>query len=97
MSRQSVLPLPENIPVPSPGFTLEELDDELLLFNPQDGSLLELNSTAALIWQLCDGTRSMAQIKELLSAAYPEAAASIKSDIPQILSHLANLGAIGWK
>ena len=97
MDSQSASPHPENIPVPTPGFTLEELDGDLFLFNPQDGSLLELNSTAALIWQLCDGRRSMAQIQELLSAAYPEAGTSIEGDIPRILAHLASLGALSWK
>jgi hypothetical protein len=97
MTRQSTSPHPENIPVPIPGFTLEELDDELLLFNPHDGNLLELNSTAALVWQLCDGSRRISQIIEILSAAYPEAEASIDSDVTQILSNLAGLGAISWK
>jgi hypothetical protein len=97
MSKQTTHSDSTFIPVPGPGFVLEELDGELLLFCPQDDSLLELNSTAALVWQLCDGARSIAEINALLSAAFPGDEDRIENDVPQILSNLVSLGAISWR
>ncbi len=88
---------PQDIPIPAPGFLLEELDGELLLFNPHDGRLLELNATAALVWQLCDGERSISEITRLLIEAFPEAERRIEDDVPVILIHFDQLGAIFWK
>ena len=85
---------PSPIPIPAAGFSLEELDGDLLLFNAADGRLLDLNSTAALVWQLCDGTRSMAAIIALLSDAYPDAAENINEDVPHILADLRRFGAL---
>ena len=96
MNDSEKLPLPSDIPRRAPGFLLEELDDELLLFNPDDGRLLELNSTAALVWQLCDGARRVAEIDALLAAAYPESAADIAQELPHTLANLAQLAALSW-
>jgi hypothetical protein len=86
--------LPGNIPTRSDDFVLEELDGDLLLFNPQNGRLLELNSTAALVWQLCDGARPLSEIETLLAELYPDAAPAIAADLPNILSNLKQLGAL---
>ena len=90
-------PTPQHVPLPDPGFVLEELDQELLLFHPQDGRLLELNATAALVWQLCDGVRTVAVISGLIADAYPQDAASIAQDVPDILVELNKLGAVHWR
>ena len=86
--------LPGSIPTRSDDFVLEELDGDLLLFNPQNGRLLELNSTAALVWQLCDGARTLSEIETLLAELYPDAAPAIAADLPNILSNLKQLGAL---
>ena len=85
------------VPTRREGFVLEELDGDLLLFNPQNGRLLELNSTAALIWQLCDGTRALSDIEALLAELYPGAAPAITAELPAVLHRLEELGALSWK
>ena len=57
---------------------------------------VHLDDFGSHVWQLCDGTRSTAEISDLLSTAFPEAGAVVKSDVPQILSTLAKLGAVSW-
>ena len=89
--------LPGNIPTRSDDFVLEELDGDLLLFNPQNGRLLELNSTAALVWQLCDGARSVAEIEALLAGLYPDAAGSIAHELPAILRQFQEAEALTWQ
>lgn len=83
-------------PLPTPGYAIEELDGELLLFHPSSETILHTNQTGALVWRLCDGQRSAAEIVAALTAVYPEAAADIAQDVPEILTRFADLGAITW-
>ncbi len=47
---------------------IEKLDNELCLYDWQRLEVHALNPTAALVWQLCDGQTSPAQIAEKLQA-----------------------------
>lgn len=96
-NKEQTIPDAAAIPLPEPGFILEELDSDLLLFNPYDSSLLELNATAALVWQLCDGVRRVSEICDLLSTAFPEAGQTINEDVPRILVELRALDALTWQ
>jgi len=76
------------------GFIIEELDGELVLFNPMRNLIIHANQTAALIWQLCDGERTIPQIVDLLSEAYPEAQTEIKKEAPLAIQDLHKKGAL---
>jgi coenzyme PQQ biosynthesis protein PqqD len=81
----------ERRPVRKPDYRLEQLDDELLLYHPNENQIIYLNQTASLVWVLCDGNRSVEEIIQLLGQAYP-AEASISTDVLHILGrfHQAN-------
>lgn len=83
-------------PLPTPGYAIEELDGELLLFHPSSETILHTNETGAMVWRLCDGERSVADILETLTAVYPDAASDIAQDVPELLTQFANQGAITW-
>jgi len=68
-----------------PDYRLEMIDNELLLFHPTHEKILYCNETASLIWQLCDGQRTVQEITDLLSAAYPEAADVIAGEVQTTL------------
>jgi hypothetical protein len=59
------------VPKQQPGRLCEEMDGEYLVYSPGDGKALFLNESAALIWNLCDGQRSVQDIIDLLSNTYP--------------------------
>jgi len=84
----------EQKPCRQPGYQLEVLDGEVLLFNPAREQILYCNETAWLIWQLCDGERTGDEIIALLVAAYPEAAEAIPGDVKATLIEFARHGAI---
>ena len=44
----------------------QEVDDEILIYDLRADRALCLNETSALIWQACDGKRTVAQINDLL-------------------------------
>jgi hypothetical protein len=46
---------------------IQELRDEILIYDLQKNKALCLNQTSALIWQECDGTKSVAEISQSLS------------------------------
>ena len=77
-----------------PDYRLEIIDNELLLFHPTHEKILYCNETASLIWQLCDGQRTVQEIADLLSAAYPEAADTIAGEIKATLDDFLRHSAI---
>ena len=56
--------------------------------------MIHCSPTAALVWRLCDGERTVGEIVRLLSETYPEASASIPSDVSATLDTLAREGAL---
>lgn len=86
----------EAIPHPNDDFSLEEIDDELLLYHPAKTKAVYLNETAALVWQLCDSQRSVAEIISLLEENYPESD-SIEDDVMNTLQQLKDNGAVEIK
>ena len=84
----------EDRPIRKADYRLEQLDNELLLYHPSDTKILYLNQSASLVWGLCDGEHSVAEIIDLLSQAYPEAAASIPDDVHAALTEFLDSGCI---
>jgi hypothetical protein len=82
-------------PHQQPDYQLELIDDELLLFHPSQTTILYCNQTASLVWQLADGQHTVAEIIDLLKAAYPEAE-NIDSDIETTLLQFLHHGAIAF-
>lgn len=81
-------------PARAEGYSVEELDGELLLFSPASGSVIALNQTAALVWNLCDGSRTVEEIAALIAAAYPDAAAEIPGDVADVVALFGRHGAL---
>ena len=81
-------------PQREPGYRLETIDDELLLFHPTTTRIVYCNATAGLIWRLCDGERTVGEMVALLAEAYPEAAQTLAADVEKALEQLCACGAI---
>lgn len=81
-------------PRPAPGFQTDVLDGEAILFQATTLEILHLNPTATLIWSLCDGQRCVADLRDLLCAAYPGAAAQIPADLVRTLRAFQESGAL---
>ena len=75
-------------------YRLEMIDDELLLYHPGETKIMYCNQTASLVWGLCDGGRTVADITTLLVESYPEAADAIPGDVKTTLSQFLEHGAI---
>jgi hypothetical protein len=72
------------------GLLVEELDDELVVYDEGRDTACRLNATSALVWRAADGTRSIEELVELLRAEIGEPA-----DEDLVMVTLDGLGAHG--
>ena len=71
-----------------------QFDNEILLLRPESGTGIWLNETASLVWLLCNGERTIAEIIELLREAFPVAAENLPAEVEDTLRVLSGHGAI---
>ncbi len=81
------------IPQQKTDYHLEQLDDELLLYHPSQTVIMYCNPTASLIWQLCTGQHTVAEISSMLSTAYEQpvdiVASQVEATLQQFFQHQA--------
>ncbi len=87
----------DRIPTHAAGFTLQRLDDDVLLYHAGLTRTVHLDPIAALIWQLCSGERSEAAIVSLLADAYPDGGQELPADVRAALNQMARDGVIEWR
>lgn len=75
----------QSVPKPQQGFDLAEMDGESLLYRHESMTLVYLNDSAATVWKLCDGQRSVADIVDMLADAFPDVANDIGNDVPEMI------------
>lgn len=75
------------------GYQLEVLDDELLLYHPTETRAIYMNETATIVWGACDG-RTIEDIVEMVSAAFPDAPSSLPDEVRATVDQLAEFGAV---
>ena len=83
-------------PHQKPHYRLEKIDDELLLYHPSQTTIMYCNPSASLIWQLCDGERTVEEIISLLSAAYEQPLEAITTEVTTTLQQFHQHQAIEY-
>ena len=83
----------------NPGLVLRiEDDDCALLFDPDNGKVQMLNSTAVAVWQLLDGKRTLSQVVDCLGGMFEGIDDSTARQVLGFIESLASLGAVGvWE
>ena len=77
----------------TPGYLLEKIDQEILLYHPEQTRAIYLNETAALIWELADGKRSVGEIVQLIEDAFSDAP-GICAEVHAAFERLSQNGAV---
>jgi len=67
------------------GVMEQEVDDELILFNPATETYFTLNRSAREVWELADGSLSLEQIADSLAARYDMAGDTLVDDVKAIV------------
>jgi len=81
-------------PRQKPDYLLEAVDNDIVLYHPGRNKALYLNETASVIWRLCDGNRTTAEIAELLQEAFPERDATIGDGVETTLRRFIEEDAV---
>ena len=76
------------------GLVLENASDEILLYDPRMHKAIRLNETAAAIWKLCDGTRTVKDLVNCFASEYPSTWSSIACDVQEATEALLGEGAL---
>lgn len=63
-----------------------EIDGEAVLFDPKRNRVHTLNATAAIVWQLCDGSRTVEQLAEDVALIFGVDSSNVMEDLPTILA-----------
>ena len=84
------------IPCKLDDIQVDSLDDDIVLYNPAEKKAIFLNQSAALVWELCDGLRSVGKIQGLLQESYPESEA-IREDVESALGSLLDNKVVQFK
>ena len=78
----------------SPAFVVKEIDNEILLYDPSTHKAIHLNETAAAIWKLCDGTRTVNDLVNCFLSEYSSAQSSIAYEVQEAVDLLLREGAL---
>jgi hypothetical protein len=78
-------------PVPSEQAVGRQLDGEAVVVLPEQGRVKVLNEVGARVWDLADGSRTVAEIIEVLVGEYAADPGVIEQDV---LAFLAQLVAV---
>jgi hypothetical protein len=81
-------------PIRNESCHMEELDDEVLLYNPTNNKTLYINKSASVIWQLCNGELAVEDIITMIQEAYPSDDDGLRQDILDTLNSLAENDAV---
>lgn len=73
-------------------YLLERIEGEITVYHPTLTTAVYLNESGALIWELCDGKRTISDIVGLLSEQYPESRAQIETDVETLIAQLIENG-----
>ena len=82
------------VPVPHDGIELAEIEGEGVLYCHDKMTMIYLNESASVIWRLCDGHRSVADIISALTDAYPDLAGEVSIDVRETLGSFAGEGVL---
>jgi len=69
-------------------------DGSVVLFDADAAMAHPISSSAALIWEQCDGSQTVDAIVEKVGAVYDAPAETIARDTEALLRHLSELGLI---
>jgi len=86
--------MPASVPKQAFGFFVEEMEGENLLYRLGTHKAIHLNETATIIWKLCDGSRTVQDIVDLLKQEFPGSEADIALDVAEAVELLAGEGAL---
>ena len=85
---------PESRPARNEQLLTQQSAGTLILFNLEDGQYYALNEVGTRIWELSDGTRSIAEMVTIVSQEFDAPSEMVEADVMQLLEELAHEGMV---
>ena len=85
---------PEQRPRQSETMTGKDLGEEYLFYDASGDSVHVLNGTAREIYLLCDGTRCVTDLVQLMVDRYDVEGSEVRKDVETVLNELTDLGLL---
>lgn len=79
----------DSCPARADGILAQANAESLILLNPGDGQYFTLDEVGARVWQLCDGSRAVADVISTIYAEYDAPLSTIQADVVELLGDLA--------
>ena len=62
--------------------------DTVVLLDPDSGEYYALEDIGALVWELCDGSRDIAEIAAVVCESYDAPTETVEPDVRELLAEL---------
>lgn len=72
------------------GVLRQEVSGSVILFHMDSGRYYALNEVGTRAWELCDGSRTLSEIVDVLAGEYEAPQQMIHEDITMLFSDLSN-------
>jgi pyrroloquinoline quinone biosynthesis protein D len=76
------------------GLLSQRAGDTHILLDPEDGRYYALDEVSGRVWDLCDGTRTVAQLIAAIGAEYEAPEETIAADVLEFLGDLDRDGLV---
>ena len=87
-------PIGGSRPVWCPGVEASEVVDEIVLHQPDQSRAFALNTSATLIWRLCDGQHTVHEMGTILASECGTPAAELVADVNRAVSEMLACGLL---
>ena len=82
------------IATPIKGIELTEMEGEGILYWREQTKMLYLNESARVIWQLCDGSRTVSEIVDALAPEFPGLETEVSLQVPELIEQFVAEGVL---
>lgn len=73
---------------------MQQVEDQAVLLDIESGQYFALNEVGKRVWDLCDGTRTVAQVANSICSGYDVMEEVALSDTSALLEALAGVGLV---
>jgi coenzyme PQQ synthesis protein D (PqqD) len=78
----------------NPEILATRLDEESVLLNPADGNYYALDVVGSRAWELCDGSRTLSEIAEIVGVEFEADPAMVSADLAELFADMADAGLV---
>jgi hypothetical protein len=81
-------------PSPRDGLAAVRLDDEVVLYDEETATLHHLNAAATMVWERCDGRRTLQSIAIGIARDTGAALEVVQADVEDVVGRLVGAGLL---